>query len=156
MKWSIDCSCMGRSRPTSAKKGRGVTGTSHVLLHCTVQVQLHYSILSCGTLHHLLSKNNGLKNGDRELGHLFCYYRNCKNNSTIRFLESVHTLQQVRFHVCIIWNLVTSSDCIPVAYIHSSPAFIVEVGLACETSGGDDIYNCHVFNITANHIGVYR
>ena len=32
------------------------------------------------------------------------------------------------------------------AYIHSSPAFIVEVGLACEAKGGDDIYNCRVSN----------
>ena len=56
------------------KREGAYTGASHVLLHCTVQVQLHYSILSRGTLHHLLSRNIGLENGDREVGHLFCYY----------------------------------------------------------------------------------
>ena len=56
------------------KREGAYTGTSHVLLHCTVQVQLHYSILSRGTLHHLLSRNIGLENGNREVGHLFCYY----------------------------------------------------------------------------------
>ena len=62
--------------------------------------------VSCHMTHHHLSSNNGLENGDRELGQLFCCYRSCK---TLRLycLESVCTLQQV-FQECIIWNLVTS------------------------------------------------
>ena len=42
-------------------------------------VQSCYHILSHDTLHHRLSSNSGLENGDRQLGHLFCYYKSHKN-----------------------------------------------------------------------------
>ena len=53
-------------------------------------VQSHYSTLSCDTSHHHLSSNNGLENSDRELGHLFSYYRSCINTSTILPGQCVH------------------------------------------------------------------
>ena len=108
-----------KSRPTSAKKGKGGIPVQ-AMSCCTVLCKSNYITVSCHVAHYITfcSRNSGLENGDRELGHLFCYYRNCKNNSIVaiyRFSESVHTLQQVRFHVCIIWNPVTSSN-----WLHSS------------------------------------
>ena len=46
-------------------------------------VQSDCSILSHDALRHCLSSNSSLKNGERELGHLFRYYRSCKNTSTL-------------------------------------------------------------------------
>ena len=48
--------------------------------------------VQCGTtrhntLHHCLSSNSSLENGERELGHLFRYCRNCKNTSIILLRE---------------------------------------------------------------------
>ena len=37
-----------------------------------------------------MSSNNGLENGDRELGHLFCYYMSCKTLSTILLGECAY------------------------------------------------------------------
>ena len=85
-------------------------------------VQSRYSILSHDTLQHCLSSTNGLENGDRELGHLFCNYRNCKNTFTIPLGECVHfatSISKVR-------NLVMSPSYIfalkwDTACIHSWP-----------------------------------
>ena len=68
-------------------------------------VQSHCSILSHDALHHCLSSNSSLENGESELGHLFRYCRSCKNTLTI-LLGSVLTPQQV-IQEC---NLVTSSS----------------------------------------------
>ena len=46
-------------------------------------VQSDCSILSHDALRHCLSSNGSLENNERELGHLFCYCRSCKNTSTI-------------------------------------------------------------------------
>ena len=107
-KWQI-----GWAWPTFAnqthfhKKGKGLVNTC-VLPHCTVwsnHVTIFCHMTQC------LSSNDGLENGDRELGHLFCYYRSCKNTSTIYLIE-VRTLQQV-FQECFI---VASSSCIVVGH----------------------------------------
>ena len=98
-------------------------------------VQSRYTVFCHMT--QCLSSNDGLENGDRELGHLFWYYRSCKNTSTIYLIE-VRTLQQV-FQECFI---VASSSCIVVGHqtflafsehqIFSLFFFFhVEVGLAC-------------------------
>ena len=63
-------------------------GLTKYLLYSVVQSR--YSILSHDTLHHHLSSNNGLGNGDRELWHIFHYYRSCKNTSTILLRERAH------------------------------------------------------------------
>ena len=86
-------------------------------------VQSHCSILSHDTLHHCLSSNSSLENGKRELGHLFCYCRSCKNtltvllkecafpatgNSRVHYLKSDYIIQLIAFRL-------------DTAYIHSSP-----------------------------------
>ena len=88
-----------------------------------IAVQLHCSILSHDALHHCLSSNNSLENGERELGHIFCYCRSCKNSSTIllgeraysttgnsrvHYLKYGHAIQLIAFQ----WNT---------ACLHSSP-----------------------------------
>ena len=117
------------------KKGKGRIPVQ-AMSCCTVLCKSNYITVSCHVAHYITfcSRNSGLENGDRELGHLFCYYRNCKNNSTVaiyRFSESVHTLQQVRFHVCIIWNLVTSSN-----WLHSSGLYTQFTSLYCGSGSG--------------------
>ena len=101
-------------------------------------VQSHCSILSHDTLHHCLSSNSSLENGERELRHLYRYCRNCKNtltiflreraysatgNSRVQYLKSDYVIRLIAFQ----WDT---------ACTHSSPdpsPFFAEVGLACET-----------------------
>ena len=53
--------------------------------------QLHYSILSHETLHHCVSCNSNLENGDRKQGHLLCYCSSCKSTLTILLGERAHS-----------------------------------------------------------------
>ena len=66
-----------QARLTSAKKGNCIYKPCPVALYSVVQSR--YSILSHDVLRHCLSSNSSLENGERELRHLFHYYRNCKN-----------------------------------------------------------------------------
>ena len=54
-------------------------------------VQSDCSILSHDALRHCLSSNSCLENGERELGHLFRYYRRCKNTSTLLLGERAYS-----------------------------------------------------------------
>ena len=69
---------VSQARPTSAK--REGSGEMHIQA-CPAAlysaVQSHCSILSYDALHGCLSSNSCLENGERELGHLFHYCRNC-------------------------------------------------------------------------------
>ena len=101
--------------------------------------QSRCSILSHDTLHHCLSCNKSLENGDRELGHLLCYCSSCCKNTflTILFGECAHsTIGNLRVHylksdyvielIAFWWD----TTC-----IHSSPdpSLFQEVGLTPET-----------------------
>ena len=66
---------VSQARPTFAKKREGSGELRRVPLHYYGAIQSHCSILSHDRLHHHLSGNNGLVNGDRELGHLFLRQR---------------------------------------------------------------------------------
>ena len=94
---------VSQATSTSAKKGLG--NCTCVYKPCPTipysVVQSCYSILSHDTLHHCLSSNNGLENGNRELGHFFRYYRTCKHTWTI-LLGGGRTLQLL-FLECIIF-----------------------------------------------------
>ena len=99
-------------------------------------VQSDCSILSHDTLRHCLSGNSCLENGERELGHLFRYYRSCKNTSTlllgeraysatgnsrVHYLKSGYVIQLIAFR----WDT---------AYIRSSPdPSLYLLKWACET-----------------------
>ena len=76
---------VSQARPTSAKEGKGLVNCIYKLCPTALYsaVQSHCSILSHDALHHCLSSNGSLENNERELGHLFCYCRSCKNTSTI-------------------------------------------------------------------------
>ena len=75
------------------KKGKGLV--NYVYKPCPAAlysaVQSRCSILSHDALHHCLSSNNSLENGERELGHLFHYCRSCKNSSTILLRERAYS-----------------------------------------------------------------
>ena len=82
------------------KKGKGLVNSYTSCVPPHRMVQSNHVTVSCYVTHHHLSSNNGLENSDRELGHLFCYYRSCKNTSTILVREHMHS-QQV-FQECIV------------------------------------------------------
>ena len=69
---------VSQARPTSAK-GKGLVKCVYKLCPTALHsvVQSHCSILSNDALHHCLSSNSSLENGERELGHLFRYCRSC-------------------------------------------------------------------------------
>ena len=121
------------------KKREGSGELRCVPLHYYGAIQSHCSILSHDRLHHHLSGNNGLVNGDRELGHLFCYYRNCKNTLTILLGEHAHFVTGISRVQIWLRHL---ANCIPVGHdVYSSSQdpslffffFFAEVGLACGT-----------------------
>ena len=87
-KWQCKCVCVClvlQARPTSVKEGKGLVNC--VYKPCPTAlcsaIHSHCSILSYDALCHCLSSNSSLENGKRELGHLFCYSRRCKNTWTI-------------------------------------------------------------------------
>ena len=99
---------LSQARPTFARERKGLVNCIYKLCPATVYgvVWSRYSILSHDTLHRL-SSNNGT-----ELGQLFCYYRRCKNTSTILHRERAHFATG-----CIIWNLVKlPANWIPVGH----------------------------------------
>ena len=97
-KWSIKymckCSQSRKPDPLSQEKGRV---QAVIVPHCTVQY--NHSTVFCHMTHYItvLSRNSSLENGERVLGHLFCYCRSCKNTSY--FLGNVLTPQQVNSKV---------------------------------------------------------
>ena len=113
------------------REGSGELRTQAVSCHTAQCGPSCYSILSHDTLHHHLSSNNGLENGNRELGQLFCFYWGCKNTSTTsqRYFKSV--LLEIWLH-----NL---ANCILVGQdlnTHFTRPFssFAEVVLACKTT----------------------
>ena len=82
-------------------------------------VQSRYSILSHDTLQHRFSSNNGLENGDRELGHLFCYYMSCKTLSTILLGECAFFTTGICFKSAdlVIRHLACSYNTVPFPYL---------------------------------------
>ena len=63
-----------------------------IVSHQTVQCgQSCCSILSLDAIYPCLSNNSSLENGERELGHLFCYCRSCKNTLTIHLREHAYS-----------------------------------------------------------------
>ena len=115
---SVTSTLVSQARPTSANKGKGLVNCVHKLCPATLHnaAQSCYSILSHDTLHHHLSSSNGLENGNRELGQLFCFYWGCKNTST----TSQWYFKSVLFEI---W-LHHLANCIPVGQdlnTHSSP-----------------------------------
>ena len=75
----VKCSIQYNTSLTSQthfhKKGKSLVNYVYKLCPATTYgaVPSRYSILSHDTLHHRLSSNNGLKNSDRQLGHLFYF-----------------------------------------------------------------------------------
>jgi len=130
---SVTSTLVSQARPTSAIKGKGLVNCVHKLCPATLHnaAQSCYSILSHDTLHHHLSSNNGLENGNRELGQLFCFYWGCKNTSTTsqRYFKSV--LFEIWLHHL--------ANCIPVGqdlnmqFTRPFSSF-AEVVLACKTT----------------------
>ena len=111
---------VSQARPTSAREGKGLV--SCVYKPCPAAqysaVQSHCSILSHDTLRHCLSSNSRLENGERELGHLFCYCRSCKNTSTILLREHAYSAtgnSRVHYLKFEIW-LCHPTNCIPVGH----------------------------------------
>ena len=120
------CVCLvSQAQPTSIKEGKGLVNCVHKLCPAALYsaVHSHYSILSHDALCHCLGSNSSLENSKRELGHLLCYCRNCKNtlpivlreraysatgNSRLHYLKSGYVIQLIAFR----WNT---------ACIHSSP-----------------------------------
>ena len=64
---------VSQARPTSAREGKGLVNCIYKLCPGALYsaVQSHCSILSHDAVHHCLSSNSSLENGERELGHLF-------------------------------------------------------------------------------------
>ena len=127
---------VSQARPTSTKKVKGLVNCVYKPCPTTLYsaVQSCCSILSHDALQHCLSCNNSLEYGERELGHLSRYCRNCKNTKGSMLIP-----QQV-IQEWFIWNLLRHpSNCIPVGhslyfqFTRPFPSF-VEVGLPRETS----------------------
>ena len=135
--WPSPCTRgVSRARPTSAKEGKGLVNCVYkpcpTALYSAVQSRC--SILSHDTLHHCLSSNSSLENGERRLGHLLHYCRRCKNNFTtllrehaysttgnsrVHYLKSGYIIQLIAFR----WDK---------ARIYSSP----EPFLSCGSGAG--------------------
>ena len=132
-------SLVSQARPTSTKmEGSGelrIQAVSHYTVQCGT-----CSILSHDALHDCLSSNSSLENGERELGHLFRYYRSCKNTSTIPLGERAYsTTGKFKSTLFDIWPLHHPANCIPVGhglytqFTRPFPSF-AEVGRSCETT----------------------
>ena len=109
---------VSQARPTSGKIGKGLVNC--VYKPCPTALysvaQSRCSILSHDTLHHYLSSNSSLENDEHEVGHLFCYCRNCKNTSTILLRERAYSATgNSRVHYLKIW-LRHPANCIPVGH----------------------------------------
>ena len=100
-------------------------------------VQSHCSILSHDTLRHCLSSNSRLENGERELGHLFCYCRNCTNTLTILLRERAYSTtgnSRVHYLLCHPTNCIPVGHCLYTQLTRPFPS-LAEVGQGCETNG---------------------
>ena len=84
---------VSQTQPNSAKEGKGLVNSVYKPCPAALYsaVQSHCSILSHDALRHCLSSNSSLENGERKLGHLFCYCRSCKNTSTILLRERAYS-----------------------------------------------------------------
>ena len=99
-------------------------------------VQSHCSILSHYTLHHCLSSNRSLENGNRELENRFCYYRSCKKhfNYSILLRECAHFATGISFEIWL-HHLVSCIICIPMGdnlctlFTNTLPFLVKEVWL---------------------------
>ena len=100
---------VSQARPTSVKRvwwTASWRNCVHKLCPDGV-LQSRYSILSHDTLLHRLRSISGRENGNKKLGHLFCYmyYWSCKNTSMMELdfkrctfeylLQSLHALQEI-------------------------------------------------------------
>ena len=105
--------------------------------------QLNTECTHCGTitlqyyaLHDCLSSS--LENGERKLGHLFCYCRSCKNTLTIPLGKHAYSATgKFKSGLFDIWSC-HPANCIPAGhglytqFTRPFPSF-AEVGRACET-----------------------
>ena len=81
---------VSQARPTSAREERG-SGEQRIQAVSRRTVQSDCSILPHDALHHCLSSNSCLENGEHELGHLFRYCRSCKSTSTLLLGERAYS-----------------------------------------------------------------
>ena len=86
------------------KERKGLVNCIYMLCPATLYsaVQSHCGILSHDSLHYCLSSNRSLENSEGELGHLFLYYRRCKNTLTVLLGECAHFATSIsRVHYLI-------------------------------------------------------
>ena len=82
--------------------------------------QSRCSILSHDTLCHCLSSSSSLENSERDLGHLSCYCRSCKNTLRIGFRECAYSAtSNSLLEVWLVIQLISFQW--DTACIHSSP-----------------------------------
>ena len=80
-------------------------------------VQSRCCIFSHDALHCCLSRNSSLENDAREVGHLFCYCRNCKNTLTILLRELAYSATgNSRVHYLKSGYIIQLIKCIPVGH----------------------------------------
>ena len=134
---------VSQARPTSAREGKGLVSCVYKPCPATQYsaVQSHCSIFSHDTLHHCMSSNSRLENGERELGHLFCYCRNCKNTLTILLRERAYSatgnarVHYLKFEIWLCHPTNCSCGTLLVYAVHQTLPFSCRSGSGCETNG---------------------